>query len=186
MTLLVADVALGECKDFGYGSQSCPNDDFEAWCEEGANRAQCGNAVAEDKRLTPSRPPILQVTYRDSVPACPASAHPRMHCDMRCAAAQRPRRQTAFRGPAQLFFRRKLEPLRHDHFYRGRLEHAPQQPGQGSALLQRSDELGHGARGGRAGRGAARCQPACALLSAPAHQRPNKCEEVRPALHRVV
>ncbi len=63
MTLLVADVALGECKDLGYGSQSCPNDDFDAWCEEGANRAQCGKAVAEDKRLTPSRPPILQVTY---------------------------------------------------------------------------------------------------------------------------
>ena len=91
MTLLVADVALGECKDLGYGSQSCPNDDFDAWCEEGANRAQCGKAVAEDKRLTPSRPPILQVTYmhcdtctvtyRDSDPACPASAHPHTHCD---------------------------------------------------------------------------------------------------------
>ena len=61
MTILVADVALGECKDLGYGSQSCPNDDFNSWCDEPANKWTCSDAVAEDKRLTPNRPPNLQV-----------------------------------------------------------------------------------------------------------------------------
>jgi hypothetical protein len=62
MTILVADVALGECKDLGYGSQSCPNDDFNAWCEEGANSGECGKWLPEEKRMTPKRPPLLQVT----------------------------------------------------------------------------------------------------------------------------
>jgi hypothetical protein len=62
MTLIVADVALGECKDLGFGSQSCPNKEFYAWCEEPANKATCGSGVEAAKRLTPMRPPNLHAS----------------------------------------------------------------------------------------------------------------------------
>ena len=54
--LLVADVVLGECKDLGYGSLSCPNDDLNQWMDEFLNKK-----AADGQRVTPKRQPMMQV-----------------------------------------------------------------------------------------------------------------------------
>jgi hypothetical protein len=128
MTILVADVALGECKDLGYGSQSCPNDDFNAWCEEGANRAECGKCLPEEKRMTPKRPPLLQVTGLEFFVSMVRASLLRA-LTMQFAASQGPSGQKALRGPSQRIRGGKFESLRHHYLHRGRLEHASKEPG---------------------------------------------------------